>query len=425
MTPKKLVILGGGSLNTPAFFAALAHHSGLVWDEICLIDRSEEAVEIVGRFCRSIVERSDVPVTVTWETDVARAVAGAQYVLNMIRVGGIEGRIEDCRNLALSGIVGHAASYAEAIRNIPATLDLIRKIGTVAPDAVFVNFANPVSLLCEAIAAANSITCIGICYHAFLMRDDVASLLGVQPQQVHVEYLGLNHLGWVTDVQVDGHSQMSRLVNTMITRRVKKYNYQLIRPFGLIPIDHAFSLYRKGEVLYVRQKGIRGSLQDVLFKYVVADGHAARLRRERDELKEAIRTGRSKVLDLLKARAPWYETCIVPFLAALDSGRPREFIVTWRHEGQMPGLPVITAESTAVVEGRQVRNAMVSASLPEFAVAWLQQVRNSEHLLIRAIREQSFDTALQALAIHPNVASVQHAERFLQHYFPLGAQDSV
>ena len=418
MTQKKLVILGGSGLNTPAFCAALADNSGLVLDEICLIGRSEESVEMVGRFCRSILERLDIPTRVTWETDVARAAVGARYILNTIRVGGIKGQVEDRRNLALSGIVGHAASYAEAIRNIPATLDAVRKIETVAPDAVFVNFANPVSLLCEAIAAASSITCIGLCYHAFSMRNGFASLLGVHSEQVGVEYFGLNHLGWVTDVQVDGHSQMSRLVNMIITRRVKKYNYQVIRPFGPIPIDHAFSLYRKGEVLYVRQKGIRGSLGDVLFKYVVSAGHAAGLCRKRDELREAIQAGGIEVLDILKARAPWYEACIVPFLAALDSGRPREFIVTWRHEGQIPGLPEITAESAAVVEGRQVRNAVVSASLPEFAVAWLRQVRGSERLLIRAIREESFDLALQALAIHPNAASVQHAERFLRHYFP-------
>lgn len=423
MTQKKLVILGGSSLNTPAFFAAIAHASSLAFDEICLVGRSDEAVESVGQFCRSISQCLDIPTRVTWDTDIRRAAADARYVLNTLRAGGIEGQVEDRKNLALSGIVGHAAGYAEAIRNIPPTLDAIRKIETVAPDTVFINFTNPVSLVCEAVATVSSIMCVGICYHAFSTRDDFASLLQVHPEQVHVEYFGLNHLGWVADVHIDGRSRMSHLVNAIIEQKVKKYNYQVIEPFGLIPIDHAFSLYRKGEVLYVRQKGIRGSLKDVLFKYVAPP--TSWLRRKRHIIEEAIQDGKVEGLDTLKTQAPWYAKCIVPFLEALDSGKPSEFIVTWEHGGQISGLPGMTAESTAIVEDHRVRGMEFSAKLPGFAVAWLHQIRDSERLLICAIQEHSFDVALQSLAIHPNVASVDRAKRFLQYYFPREAQNNV
>ena len=419
---KRLVVLGGSSLNTPALFGALANSNGLPVDEVCLVGRSEESVEVIGQFCRMIVEHLNIPATVCWETDVSRAATGARYILNMIRVGGIEGQIEDRRNLALSGVVGHAAGYAEAIRNLGPTLDAVQKIEATAPKAIFVNFANPVSVLCEAIALSSSVPCIGICHHAFSIGEDFAALLGADEKQVFVNFLGINHIGWVTDVQVDGQSQMGRLMGKLIEQKNKKYNYRRIQPFGLIPIDHAFSLYRKGEVVYVRQKGIRGSLQDALIKFNPVDRTPKKCCKQRDELREAIRSSRMEVIDTLRARAPWYETCIIPFLEALDSGRSHDFIVTWRHEGQVPGLPSITAESTTTIEKQQVRNVEEPGRLPAFASAWLRQVRDSERLIIRAIREQSFETALEAMVIHPNVASVEHAKRFLRHYFPQGAR---
>jgi alpha-galactosidase/6-phospho-beta-glucosidase family protein len=55
--------------------------------------------------------------------------------------------------------------------------------------------------------------------------------------------------------------------------------------------------------------------------------------------------------------------------------------------------------------------------LPEFAAEWLRQVRASERLLIRAIMAPSRELATMAWAVHPNVASMQHAERLASLYF--------
>lgn len=414
--PKKLVILGGSSLNTSLFFAALAKHR-LNLDEVCLVGRSGEKLEAVGGFSQLVAKQLGVTAKVTWDTDMRRAMFGAQYILNQIRVGGIEAQIEDRRNLALSGVVGHAAGYAEAIRNIPVILDCARAAEEEAPNAVFINFSNPVSVICEAIAMTSSINCVGICHHSLSMRGDFAALLGAPPEQVHVDYFGINHLGWVTDVRVGEHSQMSRLVNTIITRKVKRYNYEYVRLFNLIPIDHAYSIYRKGEVIYVRQKGIRGSLDDIFFRYVTAPIHAKKIRKRRNRIFEAYLAGRLEILDNLKVQAPWYEASIVPFLEAIDAGETCEFIITWKHDGRVTGVPSLTAETTVVMRGKQICNIDAPAKLPEFATDILQLIRNSELLLIQAIRENSFETALQALVLHPNVASVKHAERFLRHYF--------
>lgn len=410
-----LVVLGGGSLKTPALLAGLNAEDHWL-ERVCLVDRSAEVVKRTGQFCRAIVHRRDLPMQVTWDTDLARAAAGADVVLNVLHDGGLTAVEEDLRRLAASGAVGHAATYPQAIRNLPATLEAARVVEQVAPDALWVNFSNPVTILCEAMALYSRLRSLGICYHAFAMRDDFAVLLGVVPERVGVEFFGLNHLGWVTDVQVDGESRMAQLVETILRRRDKKYNYWYMRP-GLIPIDHAFCLYHKGDIWFNRQKGIRGSLADIGLRLGVTRTDVDRERRKRQVLRQIIDQSQMDKVEEFQAQAPWYATCIVPFLRALASDRPHEFVLTWNHAGQVPTLPGLTAECAVVMQGGQVRRASATSGLPEFAQEWVRQVRASERLLIRAILERSRDLATMAWAVHPNVASVRPAERLASFYF--------
>lgn len=404
----KLVIVGGSSLNTPAFFAALPTDA-LALDEVCLLGRSAERTEVVASYCQWVANKRGLPISVTWDTDVAHAVGGARWILNQMRVGNHD---VDDRNLAWSGVVGHAAGYAEAIRHLPPTLALARAIQSHAPGALLINFTNPVSVLCEAVARETSINVVGICQHASAMRRDFAILLNAPVESVEVEYYGLNHLGWVTDARVDGVSRMETLLGVLAARRLKRYNFAQAQRFGIIPIDHAFSLYHKGETFYVRQKGVRGSLRDALAK-----SGLYRRRAMPDRLKAFARRD-AQLLGLLRADAPWYKACIVPFLAALQSDQTRVFTLTWRVEDRVPCLPGVTAECVVTLRGAQIAPIPITVPPPDFAVALLRLVRESERLLIRAVIENSFDLAAQALMIHPNVVSLTHAERFLRHFFP-------
>src|SRR5438876_6648129 len=92
---RKLVILGGSSANTPAFFAAVRDAGGLPIDQVCLVAPSPEKLEHVGRFCRWVAAEFGLPMLVSWETNLSRAAQGASYVLNLLRVGGVDGELAD------------------------------------------------------------------------------------------------------------------------------------------------------------------------------------------------------------------------------------------------------------------------------------------------------------------------------------------
>lgn len=364
-----------------------------------------------------MTKRLDLPVQITWETDLATAaINNVDVVLNMLRVGGLDALEEDQRQLAVSGAVGHAATYPQAIRNLPATLEAAHLVEKVAPDALWVNFSNPVTILCEALAYYTKLPCVGICYHSFNMRSDFADILRVDPTKVTVEFFGLNHLGWVTDVIVDGVSQMNQLIKSINQQKNKKYNYCYTQA-GLIPIDHAFCLYHKGDVWFNRQKGIRGSLADIGLRLGLTKADISRERRKRELLRQAINEKQMNMLEKFQYQAPWYATCVLPFLRAYASDQPHEFILTWNHEGEAPSLPGLTAESTVLVHKKEFQRASKSSGLPEFASEWVRHVRASEKLMIQAVVGQSLELATKAWTIHPNVASIKHAERLASFYF--------
>jgi 6-phospho-beta-glucosidase len=400
----KLVVVGGSSSRTPELFKAL--HAGRLdtFREVVLVGRTAEAVERTGIRCRELAENLGLNVRVSWDTDLRAAARDATHVLNVLRVGGAAAEFEDRRELAGSGIVGHAASYPEALRHLPGTLAAARTVHAVAPSATFINFANPVSILCEAIAEATPLRCLGICHHAFSMQSDFAGLLNVGVDRVHVEYFGLNHLGWVTDVRIDGESRFRQLAGQLVARRVKAYDFDSIADFDAIPIKHAATLYLKGQVWYVRQNGVRSSLEDVFLRYL--DGRTGELLLRRTSQPVA------------RAGASWYTGCIVPFLQTLTSEAPGEHIVTWRHGGKLPRIPGLTAESAALVDaqGEEPARSHSSAPLPSVLVEWLRQVRTSEHLLIRALEAGSADMLVEAFSMHPNVASVARARQFVREH---------
>ncbi len=412
----KLTILGGGSVNTPAFFAALRPGEQLV-DRVCLADPSAQAVESVGRYCRAIVRERDLAVDVSWDTDLGSAAAGADLVLNMIRVGGVTAQREDMRRLALSGVTGHAALFPQAIRNLPAVLAAARIVERVAPGAVWVNFSNPVSVLCEALALETRLQVFGICVHSFSLRGTFAQLLGIEAERVRVAYLGLNHLGWVVDVVVDGVSRLAELATIIRRRRLHALNHWFADSRG-IPIDHAFCLYHKGDLWYERQKGVRGSIMNVAVRAGLSPPDLARERRGREQLFDAIVSSAPGDLAPFIEAAPWYDRCVLPFIRALVARSQAEFLVTWAHRGTVQSVPGATAESAVVLHPPDVRPAFPDHALPELASAWLVQARASETLLIRAVVERSTELAAAAWAAHPNVVSTRHAQRLASLYFP-------
>jgi len=160
------------------------------------------------------------PAAVRWTTDAADGLDGAAAVLIQLRVGGQAARDRDetwpldfcCVGQETTG----AGGLAKALRTVPVVLDVAERAARLAaPGAWIVDFTNPVGIVTRALLDAGH-RAVGLCNVAIGLQRYFASLLGVPPESVSLDHVGLNHLTWERAAYVDG---VDRLPELMAGRR--------------------------------------------------------------------------------------------------------------------------------------------------------------------------------------------------------------
>ncbi len=151
----KLAMLGGGGFRTPAIYRALAEGSTRThYDAVVLYDVDQTRLDRIGAVLAGIDERPGRHVALSTTTNLEEAVDGADVVYCAVRVGGIEGRLLDETAALAEGVIGQETSGAGgitfALRTVPVVVRIAEVVARRAPDALFINFTNPVGLVTEA-----------------------------------------------------------------------------------------------------------------------------------------------------------------------------------------------------------------------------------------------------------------------------------
>src|SRR5207248_2838262 len=160
------------------------------------------------QLCRALVERAAAPLRITTAASPAAALTGADFILCSVRVGGAAARVADEQIALAHGALGQETvgpgGWAMALRSIPVVFDYARLAAQVAPRAWLLNFTNPVGIVLQAALAAGLTRVIGICDTPRELFENAAQQLGIASGTAHFDYFGLNHLGWVRRIVVDG-----------------------------------------------------------------------------------------------------------------------------------------------------------------------------------------------------------------------------
>ena len=139
-------------------------------------------------------------------------------MLIQIRVGGQAARLDDETIPAACGCVGQettgAGGLAKALRTVPVVLEIAaRARALAADDAWIIDFTNPVGIVTRALLDAGH-RAVGLCNVAITFQRQIAAHLGVGPERVAVDQVGLNHLTWIRSVWFDGHDVLADVVDS-------------------------------------------------------------------------------------------------------------------------------------------------------------------------------------------------------------------
>ncbi|MFI0719926.1 6-phospho-beta-glucosidase [Streptomyces sp. NPDC021224] len=204
----KLAVVGGGSTYTPELIDGFARlRDTLPVEELALIDPDAHRLELVGGLARRIFAKQGHPGRIVTTSDLAAGVEGADAVLLQLRVGGQAARNQDETWPLECGCVGQettgAGGLAKAMRTVPVVLDIAEQVRRLAPEAWIIDFTNPVGIVTRALLQAGH-RAVGLCNVAIGFQRRFATRLGVAPEQVHLDHVGLNHLTWERAVRIGG-----------------------------------------------------------------------------------------------------------------------------------------------------------------------------------------------------------------------------
>ncbi len=213
----KLAVIGAGSTYTPELVSGLMREQERIGvRELLLHDIDRERREVVGALAKRMLERQGYSGALSITGDLDDSLDGADIVLIQIRVGGQTARLRDETIPAACGCVGQettgAGGLGKAMRTVPVVLEIAERARELASsDAWIVDFTNPVGIVTRALLDAGH-RAVGLCNVAINFQRQIAGHLGVAPERVLVDQVGLNHLTWIRAVWVDGRDVLDEVI---------------------------------------------------------------------------------------------------------------------------------------------------------------------------------------------------------------------
>ena len=395
----KIAVIGGGSTYTPELIEGFARRAAVLgWDELMLHDTAADRLAVVGGLARRILARDTLADRLRTTTSLDEAVDCAAAVLVQLRVGGQLARLRDETLPGKFGLLGQETTgpggFAKALRTVPVVLDIADVVKRRAlPNAWIVDFTNPVGIVTRALLDAGH-RALGLCNVAIGFQRRLAARFGVEPEQVRLDHVGLNHLSWIRRVLVDGVDRLPELLDDRDARHALAAEVdlpaELLRTVRAIPSYYLHYFYCTDHAVNQQKTGTHRA--------------AEVLEIERTLLEMYTDPGLDRKPELLEQRGgAYYSEAAAALVTSLLAGDNAHHYVDVRNNGTVAGLPDEAVVEVPALVGHDGAKPLPVNPLPADFLGLVQAVTAYEVLTIDAARTGDRVTALRALMANPLV----------------------
>ncbi len=396
----KIAVVGAGSTYTPELVSGLTR---VPLEELALMDVDPERLEIVGGLARRMLGKAGYAGGLTLTGDLDAAVEGASFVLVQIRVGGQAARLRDETVPLACGCIGQettgAGGLAKALRTVPAVLEIAGRVRELADrDAWIVDFTNPVGIVTRALLDAGH-RAVGLCNVAIGFQRSIARLLDLEPAQVVVDQVGLNHLTWIRAVHVGGSDVLPELLaeHGEALARECESPLSLLEELGAIPSYYLHYFYAHDRVLAEQRDGTPRA-------ETVAEIETELLRMYRDP-------SLTEKPALLEQRGgAFYSEAAVGLVSSLLSGDGAVHEVDVRNDGTLAGLAYDDVVEVPARVAQAGPEPLPQAPLAPELLGLVQHVAAYERLAAEAAVTRSTRTTRLALLAHPLIGQLEQVD---------------
>lgn len=412
----KLVVIGGGSSYTPELVEGLIlNYATFPVTELVLLDiaEGEHKLMIVGELVKRMIHKSGKPIELKLSLDRRASLPGADFVSTQMRVGLLAARALDEAIPLKHGMIGQETTgpggMMKALRTIPVLLDICKDMEELCPDAWLINFTNPSGMVTEAINKHSKIKSIGLCNSPLGTYKWLSDLYKVPLDEIYCEFVGLNHLHWVTDVQIGGEPRLGQLLDNTEGYSAKnvpqfEWNGTLLRALGSIPSYYLKYFYLQDEMLKDQQEAAKRG-----------ETRAETVQQLENELFEIYKDVNLDVKpkQLEKRGGAFYSEAAVRLMNSIYNDKRDIQTLNVPNNGTLDFLPDDAAIEVNCIVTRHGMYPVPVKTVPTAIKGLISAVKSYESLAIEAAVTGSRDTALLALAIHPLVSSANAAEKLL------------
>jgi alpha-galactosidase len=241
--PKKIAFIGAGSFGfTRSLVRDILTYPAFTDCTIALMDIDEERLSFIKTAVDKIVSAGNYPATVMATTDRAQALKDADGVVCTILAGGVHiwrYDIEIPKKYGVDINVGDTrgpAGIFRALRTIPVMLDICRDIERYCPNAIFLNYTNPMAMLCRAMQGETNVKVTGLCHSVQGTAEMLASWIGAPMDEITYVCGGINHQAWYLEYKWNGKDAYPLIREAV--KRPEIYNQEQVRNEMFIHLDY-------------------------------------------------------------------------------------------------------------------------------------------------------------------------------------------
>jgi alpha-galactosidase len=403
----KTVFLGAGStVFARNLLGDILGHEELADSEIVLHDIDAERLKTSELVARRVREALKAPATITATTDRRAALEGADYAINMIQVGGYDPctitDFEVPKRFGLRQTIGDTVGIGgimRGLRTIPVLLAMCDDMEELCPDVWFLNYSNPMAMLCRAINRTSRIRTVGLCHSVQGTAFELSRDLGIPYGEIDFLAAGINHMAFYIRLERDGvdlYPRLKALARSGDVPDDNRVRYEVLRRLGYFVTESSehFSEYVPWFIKSDRPDLIERfniPLDEYPRRCVaqIASWEGERERLERDEPIEV---------------RPSFEYAAT-IIRSIETGKPRVIYGNVANDGLIDDLPTgCTVEVPCLVDGNGVQPTRIGPLPPQVA-ALIRTNINAQELTVEAALTGRVDHIYHAAMLDPHTSA--------------------
>lgn len=411
----KIAFIGAGSWGfTRKLVRDLLTFPLLEDSTIALMDIDDERLDFADRAVRKIIEMGNYPAQVIATKDREEALHDADFVVVTILAGNVDIwqhdiLIPEKYNVSINvGDTRGPAGIFRALRTIPVMLDIARDMERLCPNALMLNYTNPMAMLCRAMQRETSIQLTGLCHSVQGTAEMLAGWIGAPMDEITYTCAGINHMAWYLRYEWNGEDAYP-LIRKAITERPEVYEEEIVRNEMFLALDRYVTessghnseynwWFRKRPDL-VEQYCNRGTSWNPGEHAFILRRYRQRLETWRDEAKEWFAAEKPMELE----RGHEYAAYI---MNAIAGGEPFEFNGNVRNTGLVTNLPDQACVEVPVWASRNGLEPVHVGALPPQCALLTNLSASIEEMAVEAAISGDPRLVYQAICHDPLTAAV-------------------